>query len=68
MIMVVEILFGFLDVAFLPPWASFPMHFFKFVVEVKSSGPPHVLQLWLGVGKGMLLVKYVRSNTAFLCL
>ena len=27
------------------------------MVEVKASGPPHVLKLWLGVSKGMLPVK-----------
>ena len=27
------------------------------VVEVKTSGPPHVLKLWLVVSKGMLPVE-----------
>ena len=59
---------GFQDVAFLPPLTSFPPHFVKIVVEVKASGPPHVLRLWLGVSKGMLAVEYFRSNEAsFLC-
>ena len=34
----------------------------KIVVEVKASVTPHVLRLWLGVDKGMLLVKYFHSN------
>ena len=28
------------------------------VVEVKAFGLPHVLRLWLGVSKGILLVRY----------
>ena len=59
---------GYQNAAFLPPRASFPPHFLNIVVEVKASGPPHVLKLWLGVSKGMLPVKYVRYNkTSFLC-
>ena len=51
---------GFQDVAFLPPpCASFSTTLKKIVVEAKSSGPPHVLRLWMGVGKDMLPVKYV---------
>ena len=46
----------------------FPLHFLDIVVLVTASGPPHVLRLWLGVGKGMLPVKYFCSNKAsFLC-
>ena len=37
-------------------------------MEVKASGPPHVLEMWLGVSKGMLPVKCVRSNKAFFML
>ena len=48
---------GFQDVEFLPFRASFPPHFIKIVVEVKASGPSHVLKLWLGVSKGMLPVE-----------
>ena len=33
-------------------------HILIIVVGVKTSGSPHVLKLWLGVSKGMLLVKY----------
>ena len=36
------------DLSFLSPRAGFPPHFLKIVVEVKASGPPHVLTLWLG--------------------
>ena len=35
----------FQDVALLPSRASCPPHFLKIVVEVKASGPPHVLRL-----------------------
>ena len=59
---------GFQDVTFLPSRANFSPHFLKIVVEVKASGPPHVLALWLGVSKGMLPVRYFRSNkSSFLC-
>ena len=37
---------GFQDAAFLP--STFLPHFLRIVVEVKASGPPHVLRLWLG--------------------
>ena len=59
---------GFQNVAFLSSWASFPPHFLRIVVEVKASGPPHVLTLWLGVRKGMLLVAYFHSNKASFCV
>ena len=58
----------FQNVAFLPSQASFSTTFLKIVVEVKASGPPIVLKLWLGVGKGMLPVKYFRSNKASFCV
>ena len=41
---------------------SFPPHFLRIVVEMRSSGPPHILWLWLGVGKGMLPVRCFCSN------
>ena len=31
---------------------------------MQASGPPHVLELWLGISKGMLPVKYFRCNKA----
>ena len=58
---------GCQDVAILPPELVFPQHFLKIVVEVNASGQSHVLKLWLGVSKGMLLVKYF-SSTKALCL
>ena len=48
---------SFQDVAFMPSRANFLQHFIKIVVEVKASGPPHVIKLWLGETKGMLPVK-----------
>ena len=53
---------GFQDVAFLSSRATFLSHFMKLVVEVKASGPLHVIKLWSGVSKGMLPVKYFFSN------
>ena len=41
-----ELLLGFQDVAFLPSRASLQPHFLQIAVEVKASGPPHVLILW----------------------
>ena len=41
---------GFQDVAFLLSRASFAPHFFNNVVEMKASGPPHVLILWVFFG------------------
>ena len=59
---------GFRDVPFLPSRASSPTHFSKIVIEVKASGSPHILKLWLGVSKGMLPAEYFHSNKAsFLC-
>ena len=49
------------------PSYVFPPHFQESLVEVKASGPPHILKQWLGVSKGMLPVKYIRSNKASLC-
>ena len=38
------------------------------MVDVKALGPPHVLRLWLGEDKGMLLVRYFCYNKSrFLC-
>ena len=48
---------GFRDVAFMSSLASFAPYFLKIVLEEKALGQPHVLQLWLGVSKGMLPVK-----------
>ena len=39
-----------------PTELVFPPDFLKIVVEVKSSGPPHVLKLVAGKNKGMLPV------------
>ena len=39
-----------------------PPHFLRIDVEVKASGPPHVLRLQLWVCKGMLPVEYFRST------
>ena len=41
-------------------------HFIKVVVDVKAPGPSSVLKWSLGVGKGMLLVRYFCSNKSFL--
>ena len=38
---------GYQDVAFLPSEASLYTTFIEIMVEVKASGPPHVLKLWL---------------------
>ena len=37
---------------------DFTPHSAKIVVQVKASGPPYVVELWLGVSKDMLPVKY----------
>ena len=58
---------GFSGCSFLPPELVFPPHFLKIVVELKASGPPHVLELWLGVSKGMLPVKYFCSTKPLFC-
>ena len=36
------------------------------MVQVKASGPPHVLKMWLAVNKGMLPVWYFGFNRAYL--
>ena len=41
-----------------PPKQVFLPHFLKIVLEVKASGTPHFLILWLGVSEGMLHAKY----------
>ena len=61
------LLMGFLDVAFLPSKASF-FTFKKIVVDVKTLRPPHALQLWLVLSKGMLPVKNIYSNKASFCV
>ena len=48
---------------FLQSRASFPPHFLRIVVEVKASGPPCVLELWFGISKGMLPVRYFCLRT-----
>ena len=53
---------GLHDIALLPSRAYFSTTFHRIVVEVYASSPPHLLKLWLGVSKGMLLVKYVCST------
>ena len=53
---------GVLEVAFLPSRASFTPHFLEILMDVKASGLPHVLKLWLGVSKGMLPAKYFCFN------
>ena len=54
---------GVQDVALLPSRASFSTtHFLESVVEVKASGPPHVLELWLGLSKVMLPVTCGRGE------
>ena len=43
------LLICFPDVAFLPSLTSFCTTFLNIVVEVKASGLPYVMKLWLGV-------------------
>ena len=50
------------DAVFLPSQASFPPHFLKTVVDVKASGQPHIIKLWLGISKVILPVKYFCST------
>ena len=59
---------GFLNVPFLPSRTSLCASFLNTVVVVNALGPPHVLKLWLGVSKGMLSVKYFRSNKSHFCV
>ena len=65
--LVVELVIGFHDVAFLPPELVLPPHFLIVVVAVMASGLPHALRLWLGVSKGMFPVKYF-APTKPLCV
>ena len=44
------------------PELVFTPHFLEIVVEVKALGLPHVLELWLGVSKGMLPVTCDRGE------
>ena len=53
----------FQRLAFLLSQATFSPTSLKIVIEVKASGPPHVLQLSLGVSKGMLRVEYFCPTT-----
>ena len=50
------------------PKLVFPPHVVIIVAEVKATGPPHVLQLWLGVGKGILPVKYISCKKTSICV
>ena len=50
------------------PELVFTPRFFSIVVEVKTSGPPHVLTQSLEVSKGMLPVKCFRSNKSSFCV
>ena len=54
---------SFQDAAFLPSRASFYTTLLKIVVWVMTSRPLHVLNLWLGVSKGILPVTYFLSNS-----
>ena len=38
------------------------------LLELTASGSPHVFELWLGVCKGMLPVKYFYSNKSSFCV
>ena len=51
-----------------PPKQVYFQHFLQIVLAVMASGPPHVLQLWLGVSKGMLPVKYICSDISSFCV
>ena len=54
-----------LPIRSLQPWQVFAACSFKFVVEVMVSGWPLVSNLWLVVGKGMLLLYSCLSQHAF---
>ena len=60
-----SLLMDFQDIALLPSRACFSPHYLKIAVEMKASGPPHVLKMWLVVSKGILSVEYFHSNKAF---
>ena len=53
---------------FMSAHANFSPHFLKIVVEMKASGPSHVLGQWLLVSNGMLAVQYFCSNKASFCV
>ena len=61
-------LMGIQDVTLLPSQASFLPHFLKIVIEMKACGPLHVLQLWLGVSKGIFPVGYIHFNKVSFCV
>ena len=61
-----EWLIGFQDVVFLSSRASLSTTFLINGVEVKASGQPHVLKLWLGVSKGMLQQSLFLSRLNFM--
>ena len=65
--MVQVLLVGSQHVAFLSSLASISPHYFGIVVLVKASIPQHVFNLWLGVSKSMLPVRYFHSSKASLC-
>ena len=56
---------SFQDVAFLRSSARVSLHFLNIVVEVKASGPPHVLKLWLEVSKTCKI--FLLQQSLFLC-
>ena len=49
-----------------PPELVLPPHFINIVLKAKASRPPHVLKLWMDVGKCMLTEKYFCSTKPFL--
>ena len=57
----------FQDVAFPPLRASFPQCFLKIVVEVKASGPPHVLKLVWGKQGYVPCKTLLLLQSLFLC-
>ena len=59
-----ELQVGLLDVVFVPFRASFCTTFLNNYGRCESP-MPHVLKLWLRVGKGMLTVWYFCSNKSF---
>ena len=59
-----ELLVGFQDVAFLPSELLFLPHFLENCGRGESLGTTTCLKTVVGVSKGMLPVKYFRSNTA----
>ena len=65
-ILVGDYVMGFRDAAVWPSRASFIPHFSKFVVEVKTSGLPQVLKVWMGVSKSMLPVVLFLCKSNFM--